>query len=91
MGLDVGGYTPIARTGPSLLIAACLILAIRTAKWTASHDEKLSNHDLDREIDCSIHFAGAVLSRLLARKDAISPQNANPGISQTTRTFQSDS
>jgi len=37
-----------------LLIASCLILAIRTAKWPSKLDEKLSNHDLEREIDFSI-------------------------------------
>ena len=54
MGLEVGGYNErpdLPKLGPSLLIASCLILAIRTAKWTAKHDEKLSNQDLDVEID----------------------------------------
>jgi hypothetical protein len=38
MGLDVGGYTDRPdwpKLGPSLLIATCLIVAIRTAKWPA--------------------------------------------------------
>ena len=37
MGLDIGGYEDHPdwpKMGPSLLIATCLILAIRTAKWT---------------------------------------------------------
>ncbi len=66
------------KLGPSLLISTCLILAIRTAKWAASHDEKLRNHDLDKEIDYAIHLAGSVLSKLLARKDAIFPQKREP-------------
>jgi hypothetical protein len=36
MGLDIGGYEQRPdwpKMGPSLLIAACLVLAIRTAKW----------------------------------------------------------
>jgi len=35
-GLDIGGYEQRPdwpKMGPSLLIAACLVLAIRTAKW----------------------------------------------------------
>jgi hypothetical protein len=39
MGLEVGGYTDRPdwpKLGQSLLIASCLILAIRTAKWTAT-------------------------------------------------------
>ena len=77
MGLEVGGYQSRPdwpKLGPSLLISSCLILAIRTAKWAANYGETLSNHDLDREIDFSIHVAGMVLSKLLARKDAIFPQ-----------------
>jgi len=81
MGLEVGGYTDRPdwpKLGPSLLIATCLILAIRTAKWTARQDEKLSNHDLDREIDQSIHLAATVLSKLLTRKEALFPQKREP-------------
>ena len=77
MGLEVGGYTDRPdwpKIGPSPLISSCLILAIRTAKWPASHDEKFSNHDLDEEIDHSIALARSVLSKLLARRDSIFPQ-----------------
>jgi hypothetical protein len=38
MGLEVGGYDSEPdwpKMGPSMLIATCLILAIRTAKWPA--------------------------------------------------------
>jgi hypothetical protein len=34
--------------GPSLLIGTCLILAIRTAKWPATFNERCSEMDLDR-------------------------------------------
>ena len=37
-GLDVGGYEERPdwpKLGPSLLIATCLMLAIRTARWPA--------------------------------------------------------
>jgi len=81
VGLEVGGHNErpdLPKLGPSLLISTCLILAIRTAKWAANHDEKLSNHDLDKEIDYSIHLAGTVLSKLLARKDAMFPQKREP-------------
>ena len=47
MGLEVGGYNDRPdwpKLGPSLLIASALILAIRTAKWPAAHDERLSNN-----------------------------------------------
>jgi len=66
VGLEVGGYhdrPDWPKLGPSLLIASCLILAIRTAKWAASHNEKLSNRALDQEIDYSIALANSVLSK----------------------------
>ena len=81
MGLEVGGYNDRPdwpKLGPSLLISSCLILAIRTAKWAASHDEKLGNHALDREIDYSIALASSVLSKLLTRREAIFPQKKEP-------------
>jgi len=81
VGLEVGGYhdrPDWPKLGPSLLIASCLILAIRTAKWAASHNEKLSNHALDQEIDYSIALANSVLSKLLARREAIFPQRKEP-------------
>ena len=50
MGLDVGGYSDRPdwpKMGPSLLIATCLIVAIRTAKWPASTDRHMSDRTLD--------------------------------------------
>jgi hypothetical protein len=43
--------------GPSLLIATCLILAIRTAKWPANFGEQFSDAGMDREIDYAAHLA----------------------------------
>jgi hypothetical protein len=39
-----------------------LILAIRTAKWPASFDERCSEMDLDREIAYAAQLAGRVLA-----------------------------
>jgi len=77
VGLEVGGYNDRPdwpKLGPSLLISSCLILAIRTAKWPAGHDSRLSNTDLDY----SVHLADAVLSKLLAHKSALFPQKREP-------------
>jgi len=41
MGPEIGGYhscPDFPKMGPSLLIASCLILAIRTAKWPPQSD-----------------------------------------------------
>ena len=81
MGSEVGGYDERPdwpKLGPSLLISTCLILAIRTAKWPARFDEKLSNHELDAEIDYAAHLASRVLSRLISREEGIFPQKRVP-------------
>jgi hypothetical protein len=81
MGLEVGGYNDSPdwlKLGPSLLIATCVILAIRTAKWPARFDEKLSHHELDHEIDYAAGLASRVLSRLMAKKEGIFPHKKVP-------------
>jgi hypothetical protein len=53
MGLDIGGDTKRPdwpKMGPSLLIATCLILVIRTAKWPSRVDRDTSHPELDKEI-----------------------------------------
>ena len=52
--MEVGGYNDVPdwpKMGPSLLIATALIVAIRTAKWSATIDARNSNCELDKEID----------------------------------------
>ena len=81
MGLDVGGYhdrPDWPKMGPSLLIATCLILAIRTAKWTARSDAALSEVDLDQEIDYSAHLASRVLSKLVSKHPGMFPALKEP-------------
>lgn len=81
MGLEVGGYTDVPdwpKLGPSLLIATCLILAIRTAKWPARTKQMLSDSELDREVDFAEYLARKVLSHLMARNEAIFPQRKQP-------------
>jgi hypothetical protein len=67
MGLDIGGYDQKPdwpKMGPSLLIASCLILAIRTAKWPPrSTGGTASDRELDVELEHAIHLAGRVLSQ----------------------------
>jgi hypothetical protein len=59
--------------GPSLLIATCLVLAIRTAKWPSLWHETTSNRELDTEIEYAAHLAGRVLSALSTKNPAIFP------------------
>jgi hypothetical protein len=65
--MKVGGYEERPdwpKMGPSLLIATCLILAIRTAKRPATWDAATSSTELDAEIEYAAHLAGRVLSLL---------------------------
>jgi hypothetical protein len=81
MGLDVGGHTDKPdwpKLGPSLLIATALIVAIRTAKWTANADSKISGPGLDQEIDFAAHVASRVLARLVRLNEVMFPQRKEP-------------
>jgi hypothetical protein len=82
MGLNIDGYEDHPdwpKMGPSLLIATCLILAIRTAKWAArSGDSTASNADLEREIEHAAHLAGRVLARLVSKHPGIFPNAKKP-------------
>lgn len=81
MGLEVGGYserTDWPKLGPSLLIATCLILAIRTAKRPPQFDRSSADPELDKEIDYSAHLARRVLSSLLAKSESMFPQRREP-------------
>jgi len=60
--------------GLSLLIATCLILAIRTAKWAARSDNTASDVDLEKDIDHAAHLADRVLAKLVARNPSLFPQ-----------------
>jgi hypothetical protein len=66
MGLDIGGLTQEPdwpKMGPSLLIESCLILAIRTARWSARTSESTaSDVELHREIERAVHVAGRVFA-----------------------------
>ena len=82
MGLDIGGYDQKPdwpKMGPSLLIASCLILAIRTAKWSPrASGGTASDRELDVEVEHAIHLAGRVLSHLVSKRQSIFPQKREP-------------
>jgi hypothetical protein len=64
--------------GPSPLSAACLILAIRTAKWPANFSEHVSASNLEQEIEYAAHLAGRVLSKLRSSRADIFPSKKEP-------------
>jgi hypothetical protein len=82
MGLKIGGYEERPdwpKMGPFLLIATCLILPIRTAKWpTRSSESTASNTDLEREIEHAAFLAGRVFAKLVASHPSIYPNAKKP-------------
>lgn len=81
MGLNVGGYRDAPdwpKMGPSVLIATCLIVAIRTARWPTSTDQHFSDRTLDSEIAFAAKIAGRVLSHLIRTSEAMFPRRKEP-------------
>jgi hypothetical protein len=76
MGLEIGGHSAEPdwpKLGPSLVIATCLIVAIRTAKRPPVAAEHSSDPELDREIDFAAYVAGRVLAVLVGKKSGLFP------------------
>ena len=78
---EIGGWNETfdwPKIGPSLLIASCLVLAIRTAKRPALWDQYVRDVDLDKEGRFSIFLAEQVLSSLLSKKESLFPKKRTP-------------
>jgi hypothetical protein len=55
------------KLGPALLIASSLVLAIRTARWPATHSDGLADVDWQQEVEHSARIAKKMLSHLVAK------------------------
>lgn len=55
------------KLGSALLVASSLILAIRTARWPATHSDGLADIDWQKEIEHSARVGRAMLSHLTSR------------------------
>ncbi len=55
------------KLGPALLIASSLMLAIRTARWPATHSDGLANVDWQKEVEHSARIAKVMLTHLTTR------------------------
>ena len=81
MGLKIGGYderTDWPKLGPSLLIATCLVVAIRTARWTTVATSTNRDIDLDQEIEFAATVSRRVLATLIKRWPTIFPTEQKP-------------
>ena len=69
------------KLGTSLLIAAALVVAVRTARWAAEAPEAmLSDVDvnLDKEIAFAVRVADRVLHALLRKRPGMFPERLEP-------------
>ena len=64
--------------GPSLLIATCLIVAVRTAKWPPRADPLTSEQDLNNEIEFAIQTANRILMSLMTKYETTFPHKKEP-------------
>jgi hypothetical protein len=81
MGIGSSGHrdeTAWPKLGPSLLIASCLILAVRTAKWSQRSRGTTADMDLEAEIEHAVTLARRTLSVLLKLAPSIFPQRKIP-------------
>lgn len=77
----VSGYrkeVDYQRLGPSLLIASSLVLAIRTARWPATHSDGLADADWRKEAEHSARVAKMMLSHLVSKHSELFAQKDVP-------------
>ena len=85
--MEIGGYNDVPdwpKMGPSLLIATCLIVAIRTARSSATIDVRNSNSELDQEIKYAATVAHRVLSAIESAYPSIFPKRKQPWYKATS-------
>lgn len=80
--MEVGGYDThpdTSRLGTALLVGACVILAVRTARWQLrTSGGTASDRSLDEEVEHSVTLAGRVLAHLLCHKASYFPAKRVP-------------
>lgn len=77
----VGGFRRDAdyqKLGPALLIASSLVLAIRTARWPATHSDGLADVDWQKEVEHSARVAKKMLSHLVSKHAELFAQKEIP-------------
>ena len=69
-GSQVGGHrneVDQQKLGPAMIIAAGVILGMRTIRWEATHSDGLSSTEWEKEVEHSVRIAKIVLSHLTSR------------------------
>jgi hypothetical protein len=68
------------KLGPALLIASSLVLAVRTARWPATHSEGLADMDWQKEVEHSARVTKAMLTHLTSRFPGLFSPKRSPGM-----------
>jgi hypothetical protein len=69
--MTIGGYKKeidYERLGPTMMIAASLILAVRTARRPTEYSDNLSNREWEEEFAFAVKVASSLLSIAIQRK-----------------------
>jgi len=66
------------KLGPALLIAASLVLAIRTTRWPAMQGDGFADVDWQKEVEHSVRIAKSMLTHLTSRFPNLFPSKDVP-------------
>jgi hypothetical protein len=72
--MEIGGYNKqvdFSKLGTSVLVGACMILAIRTARKIVNDHATASDREWESEVDTSIRLAHKVMMHLVSKHAAL--------------------
>ncbi|AFL88215.1 hypothetical protein Terro_1926 [Terriglobus roseus DSM 18391] len=79
--MEIGGYNKhvdLSKLGTSVLVGACVILAIRTARKVIHDHPTASDRDLEAEVDTSIRLAHRVMKHMVSKHATLFPSKDVP-------------
>ena len=71
-----------------MLIATCLVVAIRTAKWPPRAEGSTSGADLGDEIHFAANLVARALGTLVSKHESLFPQKGEPWYRPTEEDVQ---
>lgn len=78
---EAGGYNKevdYSRLGGALLVAACVILAVRTARWSVRSAGTEGDAELENEVAHAAHLANRMLCYLVSKSREMFPVTRVP-------------
>lgn len=71
-----------------MLIATCLVVAIRTAKWPPREENSTAGADMADEIHFAASLVARVMGALVSKHESIFPQRNEPWYQPTSEDLQ---